>query len=51
MNCLKTLSHDLKLVFEIGRQIMEAMRNIKFSVAKEDYSRAIHLKKRYNLYI
>lgn len=43
---LKALGEDIKIVFEIGKEIWTIKREINFAIAKEDYPRAIELKKR-----
>lgn len=43
---LKSLAEDVKIVFEIGKEIWTLLREIKFCIAKEDFPRAIELKKR-----
>lgn len=43
---LKALAEDIKVVFEIGREIWNIRRELNFAIAKEDFSRAIDLKNR-----
>lgn len=43
---LKTLATDIKIVFELGKEIWGLRRDINYSITKEDYPRAIELKKR-----
>ncbi|KAL4438288.1 hypothetical protein ABPG74_009711 [Tetrahymena malaccensis] len=43
---LKSLAEDIKIVFEIGKEIWSIKREINFCIAKEDFPRAIELKKR-----
>jgi centrosomal protein CEP104 len=43
---LKALATDVKTVFEIGKEIWTLKREINFAIAKEDYPRAVELKKR-----
>ena len=43
---LKQLKQDLKVVFELGKEMWHIKREINFCVAKEDYTRAIDLRSR-----
>ncbi|EGR30972.1 hypothetical protein IMG5_119870 [Ichthyophthirius multifiliis] len=43
---LKVLGKDIKIVFDIGKNIWNIQREIKFFIAKEDYLRVIELKKK-----
>ena len=41
---LKQLANDLKDVFNLGKEIWKAKRELNFAVAKEDFSKAIELR-------
>ncbi|CAD8106995.1 unnamed protein product [Paramecium primaurelia] len=43
---LKELKRDMKLIFEIGKEIWKLKRELSFCVAKEDYLRAMELRNR-----
>lgn len=43
---LKALSKDLREVFNLGKEIWAMKNELKVVIAKEDYGRAIDLKKR-----
>ncbi|KAM3136863.1 hypothetical protein pb186bvf_011122 [Paramecium bursaria] len=43
---LKELKKDMRLVFEIGKEIWKIKRELGFAVAKEDYLRAMELRNR-----
>lgn len=43
---LKELKRDMRLIFEIGKEIWKLTRELGFAVAKEDYLRALELRNR-----
>ena len=43
---LRALKKDMRLIFEIGKEIWKLKRELRFSVAKEDYLRAMELRNR-----
>ena len=43
---MKELKKDMRLVFEIGKEIWKIKRELGFAVAKEDYLRAMELRNR-----
>jgi centrosomal protein CEP104 len=43
---LKELKKDMRLIFEIGKEIWRLTRELGFAVAKEDYLRALELRNR-----
>lgn len=43
---LRALKKDMRLIFEIGKEIWKLRRELSFSVAKEDYLRAMELRNR-----
>ena len=43
---MKQLKKDMRLVLEMGKEIFKLRRELNFSVAKEDFSRAWDLKRR-----
>ena len=43
---LKELKKDMRLIFEIGKEIWKIKRELGFAVAKEDYLRAMELRNR-----